>query len=86
MNRKLIESAYHRNGVSGNGFWAHVFIDDDGSRKVAIDFGDIGQCPVAVLDIDILAKSGVAFGVNSWRGDNYADDSRRWTEEARSKI
>jgi hypothetical protein len=58
---------YHRNGVGGAPFHTVIFDEakgahpDDQGRKVGIVFEQDGHC--AVLD--------VAFGSNSWRGDEY---------------
>ena len=38
--RMILKSAFHRNGVGGDPFWVHLFIDEDGSRKVSIDVGE----------------------------------------------
>ena len=42
---------------------------EDSSRKVAILFDEPYHC--AVLDIAKLNAGDIAFGSNSWRGDNY---------------
>ena len=107
---KVHQCAYHRNGVGGEAFWAVVFdsTDDDGRsrRMLASVFADdvarrqahpgTSLNPhIAVYDIGLLAEVGVAFGANSWRGDNYFEPlcdvigSRDWFaveagEEARS--
>ena len=73
--------AYHRNGVSGEGFhvvcfrWAE---DGDESRPmVAVLFGaerERPACRVAVLDREMTRAANVAFAAgNSWRGDHFAD-------------
>lgn len=81
--RTVLCSAFHRNGISGDPFWVHLFVDEDGSRKVCIDFGDqVGQCPVAVLDVARLDANDIRFGSNSWRGDNYVADARKWQQAA----
>lgn len=67
---KILEIAYHRNGISGEPFWA-ARIDDGSSIKFAVLFEPTSgkECRCAVLDPSIQS---VAFGVNSWRGDHYA--------------
>lgn len=77
---KIIEKAYHRNGVSGEGFWAVRFQHrpDQFSPTetfVATLFAGEGQC--AVLSVDRLASWGVAFGHNSWRGDTFESQLRQ---------
>jgi hypothetical protein len=83
---KIIEKAYHRNGIAGEGFWAVRFQhtpDDTRNAKpetfVATLFDGAGRC--AVLSVDRLAAVGVKFGVNSWRGDVFEDDLRRAINE-----
>lgn len=74
--------AYHRNGVSGEGFWAVVFTDPEqayAGRFLATIFGDedpkgeFYNCSTAVISLDLAVQGdiGVKFGANSWRGDHY---------------
>jgi hypothetical protein len=88
-----LEVAYHRNGVSGDGFHVVRFIDPDEGNDVMV--GIVFKAPghVAVLSVNRLAGLGgreatVAFGVNSYRGDVYAPFLRRaaaqFEKEARS--
>jgi hypothetical protein len=76
---KIIEKAYHRNGIAGEGFWAvrfrHTAEDGNPETFVATLFDGEGQC--AVLSVDRLAVDGVAFGRNSWRGDVFESELRR---------
>ncbi len=74
MNLKIIDISHHRNGVSGTSFDVVLFKDRgrQGSRKVAILFPEEGHC--AVLDVAKLAAGDIAFGSNSWRGDDYEPD------------
>jgi hypothetical protein len=76
MKLTIIDSAYHRNGVTGTPFHVVLFEDHgpDGSRKLAILFGEPDCC--AVLDVAKLAAGDIAFGSNSWRGDTYAPHLR----------
>ena len=71
MKLKIIAIAHHRNGISGAPFDVLLFEDKgpEGSRKLGILFDDPGCC--AILDVDKLAASDIAFGSNSWRGDHY---------------
>lgn len=67
---KVQEVAYHRNGISGEGFHAVRFQWNAGEgveNFVATVFDGSGRC--AVLSLDRIAGDGVAFGTNSWRGD-----------------
>jgi hypothetical protein len=74
MKLKIIDIAHHRNGVSGAPFDVVLFKERgrDGSRKVAILFEEQSHC--AVLDVAKLAEGDIAFGSNSWRGDDYEPD------------
>ena len=84
----ILEVAYHRNGVSGEGFHAVRFQDpsEGNDVMVGIVFKEPGY--VAVLSVNKLAGLGqeatVAFGVNSYRGDVYAPALRRAIKEAQS--
>lgn len=77
MRTDIIAIARHRNGVGGAPFHAVLFEDDgpEGSRKVAIVFGEPHH--VAVPDVARLAAGDIAFGSNSWRGDEYEPHLRR---------
>lgn len=72
---RVIDVASHRNGICGAPFHVVLFKepaeDDAGTvtTKVAVVFDQAHHC--AVLDIGKLAKSDIAFGSNSWRGDAY---------------
>lgn len=85
MNIKIKEYSYHRNGVSGNGFYAILFLHTpENSVKeetfIATLFDEPGSC--AVISLDRLEKSGVRFAQgNSWRGDCFEDDIRKIIED-----
>lgn len=61
---KILAKACHKNGVIGDPFDVVIFEDDDGSTKIAVDFGDIN---LAVLQLDKIINGDIAFGYNSWR-------------------
>jgi hypothetical protein len=67
----VITKAHHRNGICGAPFHAIVFTDDDNedNPKLGIVFDQEAHC--AVLDVMKLANGDIAFGSNSWRGDDY---------------
>ena len=72
------EIVYHRNGCSGVPFHVVKFDwkDDEGKRRhmIATVFDQLGsERPVAVFDLDFLAKGNIKFGENSWRGDDFAE-------------
>lgn len=77
MKLKIITIAHHRNGIDGAPFDVALFEDPgpEGSRKVAILFHEPHYC--AVLDVAKLAQGDIAFGSNSWRGDQYEPELRK---------
>lgn len=66
--------SYHRNGVSGEGFFAVLFERGGGHLMVASVFDAPGA--VAVYQVDFLSTVGVLFGDNSWRGDVFEPQLR----------
>lgn len=73
---------YHRNGVGGWPFYVVSFDwqDEGQTRKMVATV----PCPtegdpkltrddyvISVLDIGLLAQGDIAFGSNSWRGDQF---------------
>lgn len=86
---KILESvAYHRNGISGEGFYAVLFTDTDTGmepnnrrRMLGVVFPkEVGKpkkywhpVRVAVFDRDLVGESEIRFCYNSWRGDKYSD-------------
>lgn len=81
---RIIEVAFHRNGISGAPFHVVNFIDTEDHRKVGILFDDDFHC--AVLDIDLLNDNVIAFIKNSWRGDRYEPELREAIEEHRKSL
>jgi hypothetical protein len=77
MKLKVINLNHHRNGICGAPFDVVLFEDQgpEGSRKVAILFEQEHHC--AVLDVNKLAAGDIAFGSNSWRGDQYEPHLRK---------
>lgn len=74
MKIQVEEVAYHRNGISGEGFhvvtfrWAEQ--GEEPRHMVGIIFGREGQC--AVLDREQTRQGNIAFAMgNSWRGDHF---------------
>jgi hypothetical protein len=80
MKLKIIAIAHHRNGICGAPFDVLLFEDKapEGSRKVAVLFEEPYHC--AVLDVDKLAAADIAFGSNSYRGDQYEPHLRKAIE------
>ena len=86
MKLKILATAHHRNGVCGRTSFAVLLFEDQGpeaSRKVAVLFDDQYHC--AVLDVAKLAAGDIAFGSNSWRGDDYEAHLRQAIETANLK-
>ena len=63
--------AHHRNGIAGAPFHVVLFTDggENGGRKLAVVFA--AKHHVAVFDVAKLAAGDIAFGSNSWRGDQF---------------
>jgi hypothetical protein len=74
---RITAIAQHRNGICGAPFDVALFKDvgAEGSRKAAILFPEEYHC--AVLDVAMLAAGDIAFGSNSWRGDQYEPHLRK---------
>jgi hypothetical protein len=70
---KVSEIAYHRNGISGEGFYAVTFTCPEEGDMVATVFPEPGCC--AVLKLSLLPV--VTFGINSWRGDHFEGEIRK---------
>ncbi len=81
MKLTIEDIQWHRNGISGEGFYAIIFTDPDEGRMVATLYDEVGYC--SVLHIEKLSNPtiGVRFGTNSWRGDYYEDTLRSEVEK-----
>ena len=90
MKLDIAKTAYHRNGICGEGFHAITFRwKDEGNGQhrhmVAILFEEQGQC--AVLDIDELTKDNIGFAQgNSWRGDHFEPDLRETLARPENEV
>lgn len=85
----IIDIDYHRNGISGEGFYVMTFNMQDGDilrHMVGVVYPDDGgYC--SVFDIDELQKDNIKFAQgNSWRGDSYESDLRRAIDEYKEKM
>ena len=86
MRITIQDLAFHRNGVSGEGFHAVNFYCHASQRHMTAfvfmkDYDEETQAyildgnpKVAVIDRDLLGQGIITFGINSWRGDYYAND------------
>lgn len=85
MKSLVLQADYHRNGVSGEGFYVGIVADDEGD-KLLIHFpeydkgGELArfQSRIAVLDLAQAAEGNIYMhpvgdqpGGNAWRGDHY---------------
>jgi hypothetical protein len=81
MKLKILDTAHHRNGVAGTPFDVVLFkVVREQGVKVGILFDDPGHC--AVLDVTLLSADDIAFGSNSWRGDDFEPVLRQSIEPA----
>ena len=81
---KIIEVAFHRNGISGNSFHAVIFDDEKEGRMIGTLFDEPGSC--AIYKIEELTKNNISFGMgNSWRGDYYESILRAAIKEYEEK-
>ena len=73
---RITDWAYHRKGISGAPFHVFLFDDigDENTRKVGILFEAPHHC--AVFDVTKLSEGGIAFGLNSYRGDMFEESLR----------
>lgn len=75
-NITVLNIAYHRNGVSGAPFHL-VHFKESGFNMLATVFDEPGV--IAVVCLDYLPN--IAFGENSWRGDQYEQTIREAIKE-----
>lgn len=88
MIKKVIDVAYHRNGISGTGFHVVLFIDRETKQKMigVVVTGDNNPHNAFVLSVDKLADDDIAFGSNSWRGDNYSQELKAVIDIRKKKL
>lgn len=87
MKLSDIHIAYHRNGISGEGFHVATFkMTEFGCTRnmTAVVFAGQGRC--AVLDVDELQKGNIGFAEgNSWRGDHFEAELAQAIEKFRNQ-
>ena len=71
---KVINSDYHRNGISGMPFKVAIVEDKEEGDMLVIMFEKEGH--TAVLNLNKLAMNDIGFGSNSYRGDQYEYELR----------
>jgi hypothetical protein len=81
MKLNIHATARHRNGVAGQPFEVVLFKEPGRKARpmLAILFDEPHYC--AVLDVAKLAAGDIAFGSNSWRGDDYEPHLRQAIEQ-----
>lgn len=84
MRLRIEQIQHHRNGISGAPFHVLIFRDPDEGRMLGIIFEQ--EHHVAVFNLDKLALGNIAFGVNSWRGDQYEPHLRWFIEQMTQEI
>jgi hypothetical protein len=84
MKLKIENIQFHRNGICGAPFHVLIFRDPDEGRMLGIVFEH--EHHVAVFNLDKLALGNIAFGVNSWRGDQYEPHLRKAIVERERTI
>ena len=78
MELTLEEIAFHRNGVSGAPFYVVNFLS--GKKKmVGVVFAEKGH--IAVFNRSMLGKGVIAFGKNSYYGDLFEPQLRKWVDK-----
>ena len=73
MKLEIKAASFHRNGISGAGFYAILFTsaNEDGTMVASL-FDEPGYC--AVYKVEELDKGNIAFACgNSWRGDQFEE-------------
>ena len=81
---KIRDIQWHRNGISGVGFYAILFNDPAQGDMVATLFDEKGYCTVLRVPDLSDPEKGVKFGINSWRGDYYESTLRKAAESWQS--
>ena len=88
-------AAYHRNGISGEGFYVGLVVRDDNRFLVTwfpeYDDDDMQvesriQSRIAVVDVNLAAAGDIAFGSNSWRAEHFVDAARAIRDAANARI
>src|SRR5690348_949630 len=83
MRRKILDVARHRNGCSGNPFYVVRFRE---GRDVMLGVVFDEQGNVAVFNEKLLGEGVIAWGENSWRGDDYEDFLREAAGKYDQKV
>lgn len=81
MIKKVIDVAYHRNGVSGRSFNVVLFVDRESKETMVgiLPYEETAKnidVECYVLSVDKLKENDIVFASNSYRGDNYAQELR----------
>ncbi len=72
---------YHRNGISGNGFFAILFRQFNNTPMLGVVFDEEGS--VACFNRSLIGEGQIDFGQNSFRGDEFEQALRTAIAEYR---
>lgn len=87
IKNEVIDITYHRNGICGASFHAIIFDSTESgtkNRMVGVVFEEPAH--VAVFNLNLLSKGDIRFGYNSFRGDRFEDDLRRFISTYEEKL
>ena len=70
---KVLAADYHRNGISGCGFYVAIVDDVKEGKMLVVTFDTDKYGYTAAFNLEKLKEEEIRFFHNSWRGDNYQD-------------
>jgi hypothetical protein len=92
---KVVDMDYHRNGISGEGFWTIIFEGGEGSDCAGQTFvatffpNEENECFTAVLRLNDLTKANAG---GCMRGDHFHDELKvivenyEWPADKRERL
>ena len=90
ITSETFQTTYHRNGISGNGFYFSKFVDPDNGSMVAISFGPPSKGYTAVLRISDLMEffqGQISIkDIQAWRGDHFEADIDQALDRNRQEM
>lgn len=88
---KVKEMNYHRNGISGLGFYVGI-VEEEGREMLVIRFpkeesdDKIGNVVCAAFDLSLLDKREIRFMHNSFRGDHYHEVMDKYIKKTEAEL